>query len=191
MGDGGVFWANRGSIDDGAIMFWAEDLSEPTVVASPLRQPMQVAVDEQDIWWLNASSAGAGPGSLHSIAVDGGPLSFWATFETPRTLAVDEERVFVGDAGSVMASFKDSGPFTVLVSDAVTRGSASDGVHFYWTDAQGRVGRIPVAGGAVDYLADLPGARGIAVDDACLFVAVRSPSGQQNGEDGSLWTLRK
>ena len=77
----GVFWANRGSFDDGQIMRWSA--SEGVVEeVTALDQPMQITVDNTRIWWLSD-----GDDALYARDIAGGPVHHWGFLDTPRSLA--------------------------------------------------------------------------------------------------------
>jgi hypothetical protein len=182
----GVFWTNRGSVDDGQLMHLPPGGQEPVELVGNLHEPMLVRVDATTVWWVSASSPGAGPGEVTYRAIDGGPIGLFSFVENPRELLLDETSFYLAAGDEIVTSSKQSGPVTVLADNAgLTQGLASDAAHVYWADHFDGIERVPLGGGEATVVAAAPGAKDVAVDDDCVYWLVGS-SGQRT-HDGSVW----
>jgi hypothetical protein len=174
---GAVYWTNAGTQSsgyrDGAVMGLALDAigtGAPTMVASGQAQAMGLDVNASYVYWTSVVDK-----SVRRMKLGSGRIETVATRQNgPATLALDDQSAYWTNAydGTLMgASIADGTVQTLASGQAGITAVVSDRTALYWTvagqtDGQGKVMKMPVAGGAPVALASRLGQpAGIAVGD--------------------------
>ena len=147
-------------------------LCEPVVLASDLYFASRLALDGTRVYWTSAD------GTVHALPLGGGAMITLASGqEDPWDLAVDEQGVYVTDAGAnTVVSIPLSGGPTALLAEAgnplgiVVRSGV---VHFTNTydklSNDEQIVRVPLPAGPASVVAATPGAWMLAVDDTRVY----------------------
>ena len=106
-------------------------------LASGQSSPMSIAIDANNVYWLNAG----GTGSLVKVAIGGGSATVLATGSGPSgsaallsgLLAVGATDAYWRDATNIERTALDGSSSTVLVQYAAPLGIAADSTNVYWT----------------------------------------------------------
>ncbi|MEW6128691.1 MAG: C25 family cysteine peptidase [Acidobacteriota bacterium] len=165
-----------GTFDDGSLrVLNAQNLT------SGNQNPMGVAVDATNIYWLEQSS-----GELKKMPKMGGAMTTLASgLSNPRLLVVNGDFLYFTEDTSPYRIGKiaiSGGSITTLINvppdlqDSLgAKGLAVDGTYVYWTEGccgSGKVRKIPVGGGAATLLAQgVQGGnpKGLALDESFVY----------------------
>jgi hypothetical protein len=149
------------------------EVSSAVTLATGQNNPLNVAVDDVNVYWTNHgfSANGFRDGAVVKVAVGGGNPVTLATGPA-EAIAVNASTVYFTGAGSIMAVPIDGGTVTTLVTGQsfVPPDIALDGDEVYWSNrgsqgGPGAVMKAPLAGGAPVTIAATSGPpANIAVD---------------------------
>jgi hypothetical protein len=129
----------------------------PTVLASNQNAPSTIAIDEEWVYWVNASTMGG----VYKVAKAGGaPTALYETsMSDVSSLAQDRMSIYLALEGSIIAVPKAGGSPKVVTA-ARTKSLAVANGDVYWvdqnTDGSGLLRKAPVHGGTPTAVA-LPG----------------------------------
>lgn len=148
-GDQGSATLNGGSVmrADKSLRF-AKPSAASTLAQTPY-DPVTLAVDDRDVWWLGAVSLGSADGALWRVAKGGGaPAQVADKLATWKPALADYRRLAAGAGGAYVSAptvhlfvsgllekFTPGGPTTVIACDA--RRVAVDATHVYWEGLDG------------------------------------------------------
>ncbi|HEX8795887.1 MAG TPA: hypothetical protein VF765_33290 [Polyangiaceae bacterium] len=127
-----VYWANLGDDTIRSSPFYG-DGGQVSIVASDAASPVDVALDDAGVYWVEATSGNVmalRAGAPSPVVVASGPPG------TTAAIALDGDRIYwVSSAGSVMRVEKDGGAPTTLASGQDTPVDvAVDSRFVYWAD---------------------------------------------------------
>ncbi|MEP7125167.1 MAG: MopE-related protein, partial [Byssovorax sp.] len=140
--------------------------------------PVNIAVDANNVYWVNLALYGVNTGSVRSVPLGGGPSVTLATGQNPWGLAVDATSIywtnqnFVDGTGTLMKLPLGGGAPITLASGSSMGDVVVDATSVYWSDAVaggGTLMKMPVGGGAATTLASGVGARSLALDAASVY----------------------
>jgi len=190
-GDPGSSVADGSSVDAGSPV-------PPGLVTLAIggNEPNGMATDGREVFWASVDwddeGGASGPGSLHEVSVNGGPVTVLAKGVLPYAVAIDATNVYWtdnpgyamsdgGNGSDILRTPRDGGPTSVLFSGpVVSTGIAMDATNLYWGGGAPDGGsgellmKMPLAGGAPVTLATATGGIGcvagcIAVDSTSVY----------------------
>jgi hypothetical protein len=178
-----VYWTDVGNVGGGSPDAGPTGLvrsvpiggGTPTIVATGQASPLDVAVDDASVYWLNAR-----PGAVMKVPKGGGTpivLASLSANSLPSEIAVDATSVYWTSNGSnvniaTLQRVDKNGGTPALLADYETSisGFVIDATNAYWTTSAGDVMQTPLAGGTSTALAySQDSAMALAVDDASLY----------------------
>lgn len=163
------------------------DCGEPELLADQLELPWSLS--RQGAWIYFSTMGGAESetdGGIWRVPVDGGVPELLSDHPLDgRWLTTTPTRVFWSEYVGLPHSADLDGGDPQAVVDALVRPIAVDATHFYWATTH-QIGRIPLANGASEVLADADffGAYELALDDTRVFWTT-SDSLETVAKDGS------
>jgi hypothetical protein len=143
-------------------------VGETSVIASGQNKPSALAVDAENVYWLNAATIGG----VFKRAKAGGPVTaiFEGPLEIQNALGIDDASIYFVSNGAIVAVPKAGGALrTIAASGGSMSGAAAAGGNVYWIEAPdgpmgpAHVKRAPTAGGMPTEVPVTNGPSGAAV----------------------------
>jgi hypothetical protein len=129
-----AYWTTGDIITPGYLKSVPLSGGSPTVLASELGYPWDIAVHRGNVYWTNRTG-----GTLMAVPVDGGePRVLFSGSESLLGLAIDDTNVYwaASTAGSVMRMPLGGGaPVTLASNQEVPFALAVDATSVYWTSS--------------------------------------------------------
>jgi hypothetical protein len=141
----------------------------PTVLASNQTQPIALAIDATNVYWVDKGSPGA---VMQVPKVGGTPIALATNEDGANTVAVDSGFVYwghVAGTGPNVSRVPIGGGATFAITTADTYGLAVDASYVYFSSANRVIARAPKGGGSAMPLATGHFAEQIAVDGTSLY----------------------
>lgn len=138
--------------------------------------PIALALDDANVYWLNVGDGGVGRGSVSSVPKSGGvaPTTLVANQTRPRQIVTDGTTVYWTTPPNVMSVPATGGPPAVVATGVAPIAITLDASYLYWIDAKkgglGDLVKQPRGGGPPVVLSDTgSNALRLAVSDTAAF----------------------
>ena len=142
---------------------------ELSVIASGQDKPCALALDAENVYWVNAATIGG----VFKRAKAGGPVTalYEGALDMHNALGIDDASIYFVSSGAIVAVPKAGGALrTIVPSGGSMAGAAAAGGNVYWIEASSdgpmgtaQVKKVPAAGGTPTTLAIANGPSGAPV----------------------------
>ncbi len=145
----------------------------PVALASGQAAPVEMAIDETNIYWLNI----AGTKGVMTVPIAGGTPVQVAPASSPFGLAVDGTTVYFTDGDTIFGVPRGGGtPVSLATNQNFPFELAVDATTLYWSSARGAgaISSMPKTGGTPTTLASSTGMTRIAIDATTLYFTAQN-----------------
>jgi hypothetical protein len=119
--------------DDQDVTSTPGDGQTPTVLAANQTSPWTIAIDDENVYWVNAGEFGG----LYKVPKAGGTVTalYEGAMPEVESLGFDATSIYFPSRDSIVALPREGGPARIIASSSETRGVADVNDRVYWIEA--------------------------------------------------------